>query len=190
MTYLLLFWEFFKTGLFAVGGGLATLPFLREIAIHHPHWFSLEALADIIAIAESTPGPVGVNASTYAGYQACGILGALVATFALILPSFCIIFFISKALKKYRDNRYVNRVFYSLRPAVTGLIGASGYSVIRLSFLGAAEVTSFAALAAALDWRAVLLFAVLLTAMQIKWLKKIHPVLFIAAGAVAGILFL
>ena len=91
MIYLLLFWEFFKTGLFAVGGGLATLPFLTQMSVSHPDWFTTQMLADMIAVSESTPGPIGVNMATYVGYTVAGIPGAIVATCSLVLPSLIII---------------------------------------------------------------------------------------------------
>ena len=97
MIYLQLFWEFFKTGLFAVGGGLATLPFLQQIAARYP-WFTPDDLLNMIAVSESTPGPIGVNTATYAGFHAAGLPGALTATFALVLPSVVIIMLVSRAL--------------------------------------------------------------------------------------------
>ena len=86
LNFLLLMYEFFKTGLFAVGGGLATIPFLQKMSEHHPEWFTAAELADMIAVAESTPGPIGVNMATFAGYRTAGIFGAVAATLALVLP--------------------------------------------------------------------------------------------------------
>lgn len=186
MTYLLLFYEFFKTGLLAVGGGLATLPFLMKIIERYPDWFGTVSLADIVAIAESTPGPVGVNAATFAGYTAGGVLGGIVATLALTLPSFLIVSMIARALTKYRDSKLVNDVFVTLRPAVTGLIAAAGYSVLKLALVRASFDDGFLR---AIDWRCAAVFAVLLVLTQIKPTKKIHPLFFILAGAVVGIVF-
>ncbi|MBS6641206.1 MAG: chromate transporter, partial [Clostridiaceae bacterium] len=106
MIYLQLFWEFFKTGLFAIGGGLATIPFLRDITLKYP-WFTPEDLLDMIAISESTPGPMGVNSATYAGFHAAGLPGALAATFSLVLPSVIIIILVSRALTRFRDSKLV-----------------------------------------------------------------------------------
>lgn len=184
MTLLLLFYEFFKAGLFAVGGGLATLPFILKMIERYPDWFGTLQLADIVAIAESTPGPVGVNAATFAGYSAAGVMGALVASFAVILPSFIIISIIAGALERFRSNPYVERAFSGLRPAVSGLIAAAGYSVFRLAIL---RGDLSAGLLQAVDWRCLILFALLFAATQIKKLKKLHPILYIAAGALAGI---
>ena len=133
MTLLTLAWEFFKTGLLATGGGLATLPFLQQMSVSHPEWFSLEMLADMVAVSESTPGPLGVNMATYVGYTVGGVAGALVATFALVLPSILVILIIAAFLKHYMNSPLVQRVFAALRPAVTGLIAAAGYAVIKLA---------------------------------------------------------
>lgn len=121
MIYLQLFWEFFKTGLFAIGGGLATLPFLRDISLKYP-WFTPEDLLNMIAVSESTPGPLGVNSATYAGFHAAGVPGALVATCSLVLPSVIIIILVSRALTRFRDSKLVQDGFYGLRPASAGLI--------------------------------------------------------------------
>ena len=129
MTFLHLFIEFFKTGLFAIGGGLATIPFLEDIARRYT-WFTTEQLTDMIAISESTPGPIGVNMATYAGYQAgyaeggvlLGILGGLVATLSLVLPSVIVILIIAGFLEKFKENKLVKNTFYCLRPAVIGML--------------------------------------------------------------------
>ncbi len=185
MTLLLLFYEFFKAGLFAVGGGLATLPFILKMMERYPEWFGTMQLADIVAIAESTPGPVGVNAATFAGYLAAGVPGALVASLAVILPSFLVITIIAGMLERFRGNRFVGQAFDGLRPAVSGLIAAAGYSVFRLAIL---RGTLASGLLQAVDWRCIILFALIFTATQIKKLGKLHPVVYIAIGALAGML--
>ena len=134
ILYWKLFFEFFKTGLFAIGGGLATLPFLHEIAIK-TNWFTEAMLADMIAVSESTPGPIGVNMATYAGYLSGGIPGALIATLGLILPPTIIMLCIARVLEKFRNNKYVDAAFYGLRPAVAGLIGAAGLTVAKASLI-------------------------------------------------------
>jgi len=182
-TLLLLFLEFFKTGLFAVGGGLATIPFLTDMEQRYPHWFTQTGVADIVAVAESTPGPIGVNAATFAGYSAAGAAGAVVATLALILPSMIIITIISGFLDRYRSSKLVNDTFSALRPAVTGLIAASGLSVLLLA-VTAANKTGLAAI----DPLRVLLFAVFLILMHVKPTKSIHPIAFIGVGAGLGLL--
>lgn len=134
MIYLRLFWEFFKTGLFAVGGGLATLPFIYDIS-DRTGWFTYQQIADMIAVSESTPGPIGVNTATYVGYITGGLPGAIVATLGLVTPAIIIILIIASCLKKFRENRFVDHAFYGLRPASAGLIAAAGFSVVMLALV-------------------------------------------------------
>lgn len=185
-TLVILFYSFFKIGLFAVGGGLATLPFLTELSLQYPEWFVSPALGDIVAIAESTPGPIGVNASTFAGYCAAGIPGAVVATVSLVLPSIIVITLIAGVLEKYQNSQLVQSAFSGLRPAVAGLIAASAYSLVQLAVLNGAAGGS---LFSSIDWLKFGLFVALLIFMQLKPLKKLHPALFIVFGAVIGLVF-
>ena len=134
MILLRLFYEFFKTGLFAVGGGMATLPFLYDISTR-TGWYTHEKLADMIAVSESTPGPIGVNMATYVGFETAGIPGAVIATLGLVTPSIMIILLIARALKAFRENPYVEAGFYGLRPCSVGLIAAAGFLVVRLALL-------------------------------------------------------
>ncbi len=186
MNILTLCFEFFKTGLFAVGGGLATLPFLSEMADKYP-WFTHEQLADMIAVSESTPGPIGVNMATYVGFRVCGIPGSVLATLSLVLPSLIIIVIVAKMMNKYMSNKYVQWAFSGLRPAVTGLIAAAGWSVVELALL---DLTDFniARFWEAINIPAVIIFAVVLFLAQFKKTKKLHPIVFIGACAVLGIL--
>ena len=195
MLYLRLFWEFFKTGLFAVGGGMATIPFLYNMA-DATGWFTRMDVDNMIAVGESTPGPIGVNMATYVGYLTGGnagglpfaLLGALVATLGLITPSIIVILIIASFLKSFRDNRYVDSAFYGLRPASTGLIAAAGLSVVvsNLFFTGALENGLSLAV---FNWKGWALAIVLwLLTNKVKQTKKLHPILFILASAVVGIL--
>jgi len=184
MELLTLCFEFFKTGLFAVGGGLATLPFLTQMQQKYG-WFTAEDLANMIAVSESTPGPIGVNMATYVGYMTKGIPGALTATLSLVLPSLIIVLIVAKAMDKYQNSPLVQNMFAFMRPAVTGLIAAAGFSVLKIALFKAGAATFFTGI----DWLAVVLFIVLLVLTQVKKLKKIHPIAFIAVGAVIGILF-
>ena len=179
---LLLCWEFFKTGLFAVGGGLATLPFLTRMQEKYG-WFTAEELGNMIAVSESTPGPIGVNMATYVGYTHSGVPGGVLATLSLVLPSLIIIMAIARALDAYQKNPLVQNAFAFLRPAVTGLISAAGFAVLKVCLWHAAG--SFRA---SVDWIATAAFAVFLALTQLKPLKKLHPAVFIAAGALLGIL--
>ncbi|MBQ9661738.1 MAG: chromate transporter [Oscillospiraceae bacterium] len=192
MIFLRLFWEFFKTGLFAVGGGLATLPFLYDISTR-TGWYTQAQLADMIAVSESTPGAIGVNMATYVGFTTAGIPGAVVATLGLVCPSIIIIILIARVLKQFRNNKTVDAAFYGLRACSIALIASAGLLVARITFLnpGALQLEGAAAvLKGLLNWKAVALAAVLLAATRgIKPLKKLHPIVFIAASAVIGILF-
>lgn len=180
-----LYWEFFKTGLFAVGGGLATLPFLSQMA-DKTGWFTQGQLMDMVAVSESTPGPIGINTATYVGFTTSGIPGAIAATLGLVTPSILIILIIASFLKAFRSNRYVDAVFRCLRPASTGLIAASGLSVAAITFYTATP----AGLLAGIQWKAVVLAALLLVVTRvIPQTKKLHPVIWIALSALSGILF-
>lgn len=198
-VYLQLFWEFFKTGLFAVGGGLATLPFLKDIG-ETTGWYTYTELMNMLAVSESTPGPIGINMATYVGFTVAGVPGALIATIGEVTPSITVILIIAAMLKKFRDSKYVNDAFYGLRPASTGLIGAACVAVI-LEVLTTVQVTSPAAgegivksfqLAGGslLNWRGLALAAVLVVLTNcVKKVKDWHPIVFIGLSAVVGIVF-
>ncbi|MEI3128608.1 MAG: chromate transporter [Oscillospiraceae bacterium] len=127
--YLKLFWEFFKVGLFAVGGGMATLPFLKEIGTA-TGWYTYTELMNMLAVSESTPGPIGINMATYVGFTVGGVPGAVIATLGEVTPSIIVILIVAAMLKKFRDSRLVANAFYGLRPASTGLIGAACVTVV------------------------------------------------------------
>ena len=188
MILLQLFWEYFKAGLFAVGGGMATIPFLMDIS-DKTGWYTHAQLADMVAISESTPGPIGVNMSTYVGYTVAGIPGALIATVGLVLPSVLIILLIARVLQQFRHNRFVEHGFYGLRPASAGLIGAAGLNVAAMALLhqGASLADGIGAL---VNWKALLLAAaVLVFTNWVKPTSKWHPIVFIAISAVIGAVF-
>lgn len=189
MIYLQLFFAFFKTGLFAVGGGMATLPFLYEISEQYG-WFSHAQLLDMIAVSESTPGPIGVNMATYVGYTTCGVAGAVLATLGLVLPSFLIILLITRALKAFGSNPYVLSAFYGLRPASTGLIAAAGVSVLSVALLHIDTYVQTKQLADLFNPKAILLAAAILILTNfVKPTKKLHPILLIVLSALVGIVF-
>ena len=184
MIYLQMFFAFFHTGLFAVGGGLATLPFLYHMS-DATGWFTHTQLADMIAGSESTPGPMGVNMATYVGFTIRGVPGALTATLGLVAPSIIVILIVAGFLEKFRANRTVDAVFYGLRPASCGLIAAAGLSVV-----GVALVDISAPVESMLHWHAIGIAAVILVLTRwVKPTKKLHPVVFIFGAAAAGILF-
>ena len=187
--YLRLFWEFFKTGLFAVGGGMATLPFMYDIS-DKTGWFTHSMLADMVAVSESTPGPIGVNMATYVGFVTGGIPGSVVATVGLVTPSVIVILLIARVLKAFRENQYVDAGFYGLRPCSIGLIAAAGVLVIKLALFNTELYASTGALLDLFNVKALILAAVLLAATRcIKKLKGLHPIVFILASAVIGIVF-
>jgi len=184
MVFLRLFYEFFKTGLFSVGGGLATLPFLYEMS-GNTGWFSTADIANMIAVSESTPGPIGINMSTYAGFTTAGVPGGVVASLGLAAPSVIIILIIAKFLEKFRNNRFVEGAFYGLRPASIAMITVAGLNVARVALvnmdaLAAGNYGEF------FLWKAILLgIAIFIGQRKLKW----SPVIFIAIAAVVGIVF-
>lgn len=185
MILIQLFYEFFKTGLFAVGGGLATLPFLYNIA-EKTGWFTQEDLIDMVAVSESTPGAMGVNMASYVGFTTSGILGCIVATLGLIVPSIIIIIIVSEFLSKFNDNKTVRAVFYGLRPASTALIAAAGVGVAKLSLLALDRFEITKNILDIFNFKCILL-AVILYFLIAKFKK--HPVVYILASAIIGIIF-
>lgn len=193
--YLQLYWEFFKTGLFAIGGGMATLPFLKDIGAS-TGWYTYSDLMNMLAVSESTPGPIGINMATYVGYLVGGLPGAVIATLGEVTPSIIVILLIAVLLKNFQDNQYVNWAFYGLRPASTGLIGGACVAVML-------EVLTFVHISAGgivntfgleggqiFNLPALALAAVLL--VLTNWVKKVkewHPIVFIGLSAVVGVIF-
>lgn len=189
MIYLRLFFEFFKTGLFSIGGGMATLPFLSDMGTR-TGWFTSAQLADMVAVSESTPGPVGVNMATYVGFTTAGIPGSLVATIGLIAPSIIVILIIAAFLKAFRTSKYVDRVFYGIRPASTGLIASAGLSLILLCLVDTDAYAATGELTSLVSLKNLLLFAVIwILTNLVKKTKGLHPLIFIALSAAAGIVF-
>ena len=189
MILLRLFWEFFKTGLFAVGGGMATLPFLYDMA-EKTGWFTADQLADMIAVSESTPGPIGVNMATYVGFHTAGIPGAVIATLGLITPEIIIILIIARVLQKFRQNKTVDAAFYGLRPCSVGLIAAAGLLVVKVAMFCFDKYEQSGVFADLFNWKALILAAVLLILTRwVKPLKKLHPIFFILGSALIGVVF-
>ena len=189
MILLRLFWEFFKTGLFAVGGGMATLPFLYDISAR-TGWFTTGQLADMIAVSESTPGPIGVNMATYVGFTAAGVPGAAVATLGLVTPSVIVILIVARVLAAFRQNKYVDAAFYGLRPCSVGLIAAAGVLVVKVALFCADRCAASVASGDLFSGKAVALAALLLLFTRgVKQTKKLHPIVFILASAAVGVVF-
>lgn len=189
MLILELYVRFFMTGLFSIGGGLATLPFLYDMA-DKTGWFTSADIADMIAISESTPGAIGINMSTYAGFTTAGIIGAVAATLGLISPGILIIIVIAKFLDSFNDNKYVVWALYGLRAASMGLIVSAGFSVVEVAFIysgQAAAGTGLIGLLHLINIPAVILGAIMFAGM--KYFKKLHPIVFILISAIIGVIF-
>lgn len=170
MIYLQLFFEFFKIGLFAIGGGLVTVPFLFDLSEAYD-WFTVKELTDMIAIAESTPGPIGVNMATYAGFNAAGILGGIIATIGLVTPSVIVIIMICRLMNKYQCNRRVHTVLEGIRPAVMALIIFAGVELAKMALI---------------DLSHGIVFAILF--VSIRFYKK-SPVFYLGLSAIIGVVF-
>ena len=173
MRLLTLCLEFFKTGLFSIGGGLATIPFLKSMGEKY-NWFSVSDLTNMIAISESTPGPIGVNMATYVGRTVEGVAGGILATLSLVLPSFLVILIVARVLDKFNESKLVKDIFYGLRPAALGMICAAVITIFETTFF------------MAFDIKKVILF-LLLTFGVFKFKK--HPIVYILIGAAFGMIF-
>lgn len=194
MTALLLlygemFVRFFSVGLFAIGGGLATLPFLVDMG-EVTGWFTQTDISNMVAISESTPGPLGINMATYIGFQISssygtlpGILGAIIAPLGVITPSLIIIIIVSKILSRFKDSKYVQYAFYGLRAASFGLIVSALISVAKIAFIGAESTFT----PESINWLCIVLSTLIFT-VTMKF-KKIHPILLIVFAAIMGIIF-
>lgn len=190
--FLELFLRFFFVGLFSVGGGLATLPFLSDMG-EATGWFDAQTISDMVAISESTPGPIGVNMASYIGFQtvsefgsAFGALGSVIATIGLVTPSVIVILIISKMLQKFRDSKYVEFAFYGLRAASLGLITSALLSVAKIAFFGTEKFSDIASLIGAIDYKAVVLSIIIF--ICIKKFKKVHPIVLILISGLVGII--
>ncbi len=197
MILLKLYWEFFKTGLFAVGGGMATLPFLQAIG-ESTGWYTYGDLMNMLAVSESTPGPIGINMATYVGFEVAGVPGAVVATVGEVTPSIIVILIVAAVLHSFRNNKYVDHAFYGLRPASTGLIGAACVAVIlevltsiQLSAPESGLVKQISlGNGGLLNLPGLLLAAILLVLTNwVPKVNKLHPIVFIGFSAVIGVVF-
>ena len=189
MILIRLFFEFLKIGMFSVGGGMATLPFLYDMA-DETGWCTYSQIADMLAVSESTPGPIGINMATYVGYTIGGIPGALVATFGIILPGIILVIIVTSILDKFRNNLYVKGAFYGLRPASTALITSAGLLVAKITFLNLDIYKASGAIADLLNYKAAIFAIILLIFTRwVKQTKDLHPAIFIAISAVVGIVF-
>ena len=178
MIFLTLFFEFFKIGLFAVGGGPATLPFLMDLTQKYD-WYSMADLTNMVAIAESTPGPIGINMTTYAGFHAAGLLGGVIATLGLVTPSIIVIIIVAKFLSNFSQNPTVKAVFSGIRPAVTALIASAVSGLFEVALMTENGIAI----------KPLILCAAVFFLMRVKKLQKLHPALWLLAAAIVGIVF-
>lgn len=184
MIYWQIFIEFFQAGLFAVGGGLATLPFFYAMS-EKTNWFTPNDIADMIAIAQSAPGPLGVNISTYAGYHIVSPFGGIIATLSLTLPSLICILLICKIFMNEKKSHTLKNIFYGLNPASCALIAASGIGVAKTTWLNIDLFEKTNILMNAFNFKAI--FIAIIVWITLRKLKK-HPIWYIIFSAILGIL--
>lgn len=179
MIYLELFWAFFQVGLFSIGGGYAALPLIQTRIVDAHGWLTLTEFTDVVTISQMTPGPIGINAATFVGTRVAGLTGSLVATAGCVAPSFIIVLALAYIYVRYNNLKIIQGVLSGLRPAVVGLIAASGLSIVILSIWDGAK-PSFNPMS--VDWFAAILFALGLFVMR-KW--KSNPIyVMLGTGAV------
>ncbi len=193
MIFLELYIRFFMVGLFSIGGGLATLPFLTSMG-ETTGWFDAIDISNMVAISESTPGPIGINMATYIGYQIgseigapFGILGSIIASIGEVTPAVIIIIIVSKMLMKFRDSKYVEYTFYGLRAASVGLIAAAWLGVAKIAFFNSEAMAESGNFLMSVDYKSIILSGIIF--FLVTKFKKIHPIALIALSAVVGIIF-
>lgn len=189
LLYLQLFWTYTKIGLFGFGGGYAMLSLVQDEVVVKQGWITEQQFTDIVALSQVTPGPIGINSATYIGYTATGsILGAIVATLAVSLPSFILVMLISMAFSRFRQNRWVEAAFVGIRPASVGLI-ASAALLLSIHAEGVWQWINHGNGEAIVvrdnfpDLRSLLLFAVTFVVALRRW---VHPILLILLAGGAG----
>lgn len=193
MIFLELYIRFFMVGLFSIGGGLATLPFLTSMG-KTTGWFDAIDISNMVAISESTPGPIGINMATYIGYQVgseigapFGILGSIIASIGEVTPAVIIIIIVSKMLMKFRESKYVEYTFYGLRAASVGLIAAAWLGVAKIAFFNSEAMAESGNFLMSVDYKSIILSGIIF--FLVTKFKKIHPIALIALSAVVGIIF-
>lgn len=181
MIYLELFFAFLKVGLFSFGGAYGAIPLIRDVVLSHG-WMSEEYLTYMIAVSESTPGPIMVNMATFIGSTQAGILGASLATLGVVLPSFCVILLVTAILKNLTDNRYFKAILQGLKPCIIGIILATGLHLIVTNCVVLKEDIG-------MDAKAISILLILVAVMfgyQKLTKKKLSPIMLIVVSAVVG----
>lgn len=190
MIYLYLFFTFFQIGLFGFGGGYGMLSLIQTETVIQHHWLTSAEFTNIVAISQMTPGPIGINSATYCGYAAVhnagygmwmSVLGSVVATTALVLPSLVLMILISKMFMKYMNTEPVQNIFSGLRPAVVGLLAAATLLLMNEENFGSMVVNPWQ------FWISIALFIV--TFIGTKYIK-INPIRMICYAAFAGLMLL
>jgi len=178
-----LFLSFFKIGLFTFGGGYAMIPLITDEVLTHGWLDSTDVLIDFIAISESTPGPFAINMATFIGFEQAGVLGAVLTTFGVVLPSFIIILIIAIAFKKFSANKYVRGFLDGVRPVVPGIIMSVAIVFILKGVFGISdyEYGDFT-----FEWSALLIFAISFVISKVK--KRVHPVIIVLISGIMGLL--
>ncbi|GHV27707.1 hypothetical protein FACS18948_5530 [Clostridia bacterium] len=187
MIYVRLFYEFFKIGLFAIGGGLATLPFLEKLSTA-TGWFTRSDLVTMIAVSEATPGPIGINVATYTGFTAAGVLGSIVSTLGIVCPAIILATLVAKFSHKYADHWSVQGAFVGIRPASVAMIAASAIGVAQITIVNLSAAFSWAFPWRLFEWKTLALSIAAFVLLTIKMKRRSHPMAFIACGAIAGII--
>ena len=182
MIYLELFWSFVQIGMFSIGGGYAAMPLIQNQVVDIHPWLSMQQFADVMAIAEMTPGPIAINAATFVGIQVAGIPGAIIATLGCVLPSCAIVLTLAYIYYRFRGLTMVQGVLAGLRPAVLAMIASAGLSLMILAFYGQRQLP---ANLLDLDLIAVIIFGAAVFVLR-KW--KVSPIWIMAGAGVAGIL--
>lgn len=178
-----LIFEFFKTGLFAFGGGLATIPFLEEMGANYG-WFDLSTLTTLIAVSESTPGPMGINMATYVGYHTFGLFGGVITSLSLVAPSIIVVCIIASKYEEFKNSKIVQAVFGGLRPAVVGFIISACMGIFVTTLLNLDIYNMTQNLIDAFDFISIVAVIGLLIFNRYK---KLNPIYTIVACAVVGI---
>ena len=171
MIYLVLLYEFFKIALFTIGGGLASIPYLILLSNKY-NWYSIEQLIDMIAISESTPGPIAINISTYAGYNTVGVLGGITASIGFALPSIILVYLVIKVLDRNNDNKYIRGLFNSIRPIICAFILKAAIDISIIS----------------INNNFILAIIIIFIFILLIRKYKLHPIFYILGGGVLGII--
>jgi len=182
MILLELFWSFFQIGCFSIGGGYAAMPLIQDQVVDLHPWLTMTQFADIMAIAEMTPGPIAVNSATFVGIQLAGIPGAVIATLGCVLPSCVIVMTLAYVYYRFRGLSIVQGILAGLRPAVIAMIASAGLSLMVLAFYGQREMPG--------EWYDVDVIAVGIFAAGLVLLRKwkMNPIWVMAGAGAAGIL--